>query len=186
MTHRFLNQHRRNKSCITYYPIPQLWGKESNAMKIFHENSQNGFALIAAILALMILLAVGVLVFTVTNQDIRISSRIVGEKKAFMSAEAGIHSLMEDFNPDNLTASLRTDYPVDPVNPGSQFSITAPQVPTSGPPAVRLPGYSIAGEDYGLLRYVARVTGKNTAYQSEVKIDVGVGYGPVNLTTLYR
>ena len=155
-------------------------------MKRFHEHEPNGFALIASILALMILLAVGVLVFSVTNQDIRISSRIVGEKKAFLSAEAGVHNLMQGFNPNNLTASLVTDVPVDPSDPASKFSITAPQTPTSGPPAVRLPGYSIAGEDYGLLRYVARVTGKNTAYQSEVKIDVGVGYGPVNLTTLYR
>ena len=49
-------------------------------MRRFHEHKPNGFALIASILALMILLAVGVLVFSVTNQDIRISSRIVGEK----------------------------------------------------------------------------------------------------------
>ncbi len=154
-------------------------------MKIFHASSPNGFALVASILALMILLAVGVLVFSVTNQDIRISSRIAGEKKAFLTAEAGLHSLMQNFNPDNLIVT--PDTAVDPDNdPTSQFSITKPQTPTSGPPSVRLPGYSIAGEDYGLSRYVARVTGKNTTYKSEVKIDVGVGYGPVNLTTLYR
>lgn len=156
-------------------------------MKIFHENSQNGFALVAAILALMILLAVGVLVFTVTNQDIRISSRILGEKKAFMSAEAGIHNLMQDFDPDNTTASLKTDYLVDPSDTTSKFSVANLRLADDGgPPAVRLPGYSIAGEDYGLLRYLAEVTGKNTAHNSEVKINVGVGYGPLNLTTLYR
>jgi Tfp pilus assembly protein PilX len=155
-------------------------------MKIFHENSQKGFALIAAILALMILLAVGVLVFTVTNQDIRISSRIVGEKKAFMSAEAGIHNLMQGFAPDDLSASVKTDYLVDPNDATSKFSVTAPQAPTSGPAAVRIPGYNIAGEDYGLLRFVTTVTGENTAYNSQVQIDVGVGYGPVNLTTIYR
>jgi hypothetical protein len=155
-------------------------------MKIFHDNSQNGFALIAAILALMILLAVGLLVFTVTNQDIRISLRIVGEKKAFMSAEAGIHNLMQGFAPDDLNASVKTDYLVDPNDANSKFSVTAPRAPTSGPAAVRIPGYNIAGEDYGLLRYVATVTGKNTAHNSQVQIDVGVGYGPVNLTTIYR
>ena len=156
-------------------------------MKIFHENSQNGFALVAAILALMILLAVGVLVFTVTNQDIRISSRILGEKKAFMSAEAGIHNLMQDFDPDNTTASLKNDYLVDPNDTTSKFSVENLRLADDGgPPAVRLPGYSIAGEDYGLLRYLAEITGKNTAHNSEVKINVGVGYGPLNLTTLYR
>ena len=158
-------------------------------MKIFHENSQNGFALIASILALMVLLAVGVLVFSVTNQDIRVSSRIVGEKKAFMSAEAGIHNLMQGFDPTSsttLAASAKTDASVDPNDAGAKFSISVPAPPSSGPPAVRLPGYNIAGQDYGLVRYLATVTGKNTAYNSQVQIDVGVGYGPVNLTTLYR
>ena len=93
---------------------------------------------------------------------------------------------MQSFNPDNPSASIKTDYPVDPSEPSSKFSITTPQAPTSGPPAVRLPGYSIAGDNYGLIRYVATVTGENKNYNSQVKISVGIGYGPVNLTTLYR
>jgi hypothetical protein len=31
-----------------------------------------------------------------------------------------------------------------------------------------------------------RVTGENTNYGSQVQIDVGMGYGPVEITTMFR
>ena len=49
----------------------------------------SGFALIAALLAVWILTAVGLLVFTVTTQDVRISSRMVGKRKPFMQRRRG-------------------------------------------------------------------------------------------------
>jgi Tfp pilus assembly protein PilX len=96
-----------------------------------------GFALIAALLAIWILTAMGLLIFTVTTQDVRISSRMVGEKKAFFSTEAGVHKLVEVFNPLNLndTINYNKDVVVDPVNDkigASQYRIATPEVPKRG------------------------------------------------------
>ena len=67
-----------------------------------HGQAEKGFALIASLLALWILAALGILVFTVTTQDVRISSKTVGEKKAFLAAESGVSWLTQNFNPANL------------------------------------------------------------------------------------
>ncbi|MCJ7496360.1 MAG: hypothetical protein MUP68_19320, partial [Deltaproteobacteria bacterium] len=76
-------------------------------MKI-KDQRKNGFALIAALMAIWILTAVGILVFTISTQDIRISGRLVGEKKAFSAVETGIHALTLILNPADLPASIRT------------------------------------------------------------------------------
>lgn len=149
-----------------------------------------GFALIAALLAIWILTAMGLLVFTVTTQDVRISSRMVGEKKAFFSTEAGVHKLVQVFNPLNLndTTNYNIDVVVDSVNDtASKFQIATPAVPTKGPAAIPLAGYSSGGgQQWGSTRFVSTVTGKNTNYQSTVQVDAGVGFGPVEITTAYR
>jgi hypothetical protein len=148
-----------------------------------------GFALIAALLSIWILTAMGLLVFTVTTQDVRISSRMVGEKKAFYSTEAGVHRLIEVFNPLNLndTTNYNKDVVVDPIDGASQFRIATPAVPTKGPAAIPLSGYSSGGgQQWGSTRFVSTVTGRNTNYQSTVQVDTGVGFGPVEITTAYR
>jgi hypothetical protein len=157
-------------------------------MKRIGSVSEQGFALIAAILALMILLAVGVLVFTVTNQDIRVSSRVLGEKRAFLSAEAGIHELVVGFDPIHPSKSA-TDSWQSVGESSSQFKITSVKTPDPGrgPAAIPLPGYNLnAGDNYGLVRNVASVTGRNTNYNSEIQIEVGMGYGPVDISSLYK
>lgn len=150
---------------------------------------ESGFALIAALLAVWILTAMGLLVFTVTTQDVRISSRMVGEKKAFFSSEAGVHKLVQVFNPLNLndTTNYNIDVVVDSKDTASQFRISPPAVPTKGPAAIPLSGYSSGGgQQWGSTRFVSTVTGKNTNYQSTVQVDTGVGFGPVEITTAYR
>jgi hypothetical protein len=153
---------------------------------------ESGFALIAALLAVWILTAMGLLIFTVTTQDVRISSRMVGEKKAFFSTEAGVHKLVEVFNPLNLndTINYNKDVVVDPANDkigASQYRIATPEVPKKGPAAIPLAGYSSGGgQQWGSTRFVSTVTGRNTSYQSTVQVDTGVGFGPVEITTAYR
>jgi len=131
---------------------------------------------------------VGLLVFTVTTQDVRISSRMVGEKRAFFATEAGVHRLVEWFNPMNLNdPRYNTPTPVDPATPASQFLIAIPEVPAKGPAAISLAGYSSGGgQQWGSTRFVSRVTGRNTDYQTTVQVDAGVGFGPVEITTAYR
>jgi len=154
----------------------------------------SGFVLIAALLTIWILTAVGMLVFTVTTQDVRISSRMVGEKKAFFATEAGVHKLVQGFGPMDLTdlqesqKKYEIDFPVDQeVDPNSWYKIGPPQVPTWGPAAVPLPGYTVGGgQQWGVTRYVATVTGRNDRYRSMVQVDTGIGFGPVEITTAYR
>jgi Tfp pilus assembly protein PilX len=155
--------------------------------KNFKAADTNGFALVVAMLANMVLLAFCVLSVWIATADIRISSRMVGEKMALDAAEAGIHTLISNFNPENLTASIADNVQIDAENPHSLFSATAPARPTTGPMMVPLPGYSIGGgQQWGQTRYNTTVTGTNDLYKTKVEIEVGIGYGPVEMTSMYR
>jgi hypothetical protein len=122
-----------------------------------------------------------------TTQDVRVSSRAVGEKRAFYATEAGVHVLTQGFDPLNLAASARADEVVDAADTSSRYTIGVPAVPTKGPGAVPLVGFSEGGgQTWGSTRFVATVTGTNTNYGSTVQVSAGVGYGPVEVTTTYR
>jgi hypothetical protein len=155
-------------------------------------DSQKGFALVAAIMAMMVLTAVGLLAFALSTQDLRISSRLVGEKKAFSALEAGVHRFTQIFDPANPNTSA-VNITVDPGNdPTSLYTIhdsTAglPVRPTSGPAALPLPGYAIGGgQQWGQERFNKRVSGTNTRYNSFLQADIGAGFGPVEISTTYR
>ena len=150
--------------------------------------SAEGFALIASLLTVFILTAMGLLVFTVTTQDVRMSSRSIGEKKAFSAAETGLHQMMRTFDPDNLAAMQVSHVQIDSTNDTqTQYSISPAGFPSNGPEALPLAGYSMSGgQTWGQNRYLASVTGTNTRYNSNLQIDVGLGYGPIEIMTTYR
>jgi Tfp pilus assembly protein PilX len=150
--------------------------------------SERGFALIAALLANLILLAVGIIAINLSTQDIRISMKMVGEKKAMAAAESGIHALTQNFDPGNLMASALTNVQVDASNdPNSRYTVAAPTPPTTGPTVLPMAGYSIGGgQMWGQERFDTTVTGTNTAYNATVQIDIGLGFGPIEITTMYR
>lgn len=149
---------------------------------------QRGFALVTAILAVLILMALGFLALSVSTDDIKISTRVVGEKKALSAAETGIHRLMQNFDPANMAASQASSVQVDSAtDPTSRYTIASVGRPASGPEALPLTGYSIGGgQQWGQRRYVGSVTGANTNYGSSVQIDVGMGYGPIEISTMSR
>jgi hypothetical protein len=149
------------------------------------KNSEKGFALIAAIMACLILLALGMLVYSLSTQDIRTSVKIVGDKRALASAEEGIHSVCQAFDPQTPVTAPLTTTRADGV---SNYTINYPATaPTTGPMGIRLAGYDIGGgRIYGDRRYNVSVTGRSTEYTTEVTIGVGLGYGPVDITTLYQ
>jgi hypothetical protein len=154
---------------------------------------EGGFALIVALLAIWILTALGMLVFSVTTQDVRVCGRTVGERKAFPAAESGIHWLTYNFDPQHPENAIRSGVLVNSTgDPNTQYGIgpvysDGTWVPKTGPLGLPIAGYQIGGGNtWGRLKYMARVTGENTAYNSTVQVDVGVGYGPVDISTLYR
>jgi Tfp pilus assembly protein PilX len=153
-------------------------------------SGEKGFALVAALMAIWLLTAVGILVFTVSTQDIRISGRLVCEKRAFSAAETGLHWLTVNFKnedpsgwaPSNQKLDTSADTPADPhdqytIGPGSTgLGSTTGWYPTSGPANIWYAGFD---NQWGRTVNTARVTGTNTACRSEVQIDAGVGYGPI-------
>ena len=146
--------------------------------------SEKGFALVAAIMACLILLALAMLVVSLSTQDIRTSAKIVGDKKALAAAEAGIHNLTQTFDPQDLASSAATGATIDA---NSVFTIGAATRPTTGPEMIPLIGYSIGGgQQWGQRRYNVDVVGRNTEYNTQVAIGTGVGYGPIEISTMSR
>ena len=150
--------------------------------------NQLGFALIAALLANLILLAVGIIALNLSTQDLRISTRHVGDKKAHAAVESGIHVLMSNFNPENLASVAVTNVQTDPAaDPDTRYTIGTPSPPTTGSAMIPMAGYSIGGgQVWGQNRYDVSVTGSNTARQTSATAIVGVGYGPIESTTMSR
>ena len=149
------------------------------------KNPEAGFALIAAVMACLILLALGMLVISLSTQDIRVSVKIVGEKRALAAAETGIMSLAQTFDPQVPVLVPQTSNRADGV---SSYTINYPSTrPVLGATVVPLSGYSIGGgQRWGQSRYNLDVVGRNTEYSTQVTIGVGVGYGPVEMSTMSR
>jgi hypothetical protein len=152
---------------------------------VLNTKHQGGFSLVVALLAILILMGLGFLAISVTTSDLQITTRIVGEKKALIAAEAGINMLSHSFTPDTLSAV--SGQVVDSSDPASIYSISSATRPTSGADTLPLKGYAIGGgQQWGQMLFNVRVTGENTYYGSQVQIDVGMGYGPVEITTMFR
>ena len=155
----------------------------------YPDKNPKGFALVTAILAVMILMALGYLAISVSTGDMKISSRVVGEKKALSATETGIHRMMQDFDPATmLTDKVGIVNQVDgTADPATRYVINSVGRPTSGPDALPLTGYSIGGgQQWGQRRYRSTITGSNTNYDSSVVVDVGMGFGPIEITTMSR
>lgn len=163
--------------------------------------SEKGIALVTAILACIILFALAMLVIHVSTGDLRISSKYVGDKKAMAAAETGIHRMMQNFDPQNLNSSATTSTTtgafaisgtwyvrVDASNdPASVYNISTPATPATGPTFLPMSGYSIGGgQSWGQRRYEVNITGRNTDYNTQATVSTGVGYGPVEISTMSR
>lgn len=149
--------------------------------------NENGFALVAAVLACLILLALGMLVISLSTRDLRTSAQTVGEKRALAAAETGVQRVLEHFDPSNLvTSQFETWRTADAANdPPSVYTVET-VAEESGLPPVPLTGYSLEAGAWGMSRYTIQVTGQATAYGARVPLEIGVGYGPVPMGTLYR
>jgi len=137
-------------------------------------------------MACVILFALAMLIIQLSTGDLKVSSSNVGDKKASIAAEAGIQQMLSSFDP--ASPPTPATFAVDTVNaPGSVYSFTAPVPPANGPAFLPMKGYSIGGgQQWGQRSYVSSVTGQNTNYNSSVTIDVGMGYGPIEISTMSR
>lgn len=166
-------------------------GQFKTPASLFGRQSQSGFALITAIIASIIMLGLGIMVIQMSTQDLRSGAATAGEKKALTAADTGIHQLLRVFDPldaGGLSGFAATDVIVDATNaPGDQYTIGIPSLPTSGPAYLPMSGFSIGGgQSWGQKRYNVLVTGENVNHDTGVQIDAGVGYGPIEITTMSR
>jgi len=150
-------------------------------------SSEGGFALVAAIIACLILMALAMLVISLSTGDLRTTSAVVGGKRALLAAESGVHNLTQAFDPGGVNFGLLSNWQnVNAANdPGSQYRYISSAASTL--PPMPLPGYSVeAGRGWGMTRFNIVVEGRNTTYSSQMQIGVGVGYGPVRIGTVYE
>lgn len=154
--------------------------------KIFSRNqkSESGFVLVAALMALMILMALGFFVLTTTTQDLRMSSRLVGERKAFSAAECGLHTLCLTFDPAMAAVSNQA---CDATNdPSNVFDIAAPERNDNLPDIPAIGSDITGGKRWVSQIFDTTITGKDTNYNSSVPVAVGVTFGPVPEDPSYR
>jgi hypothetical protein len=156
--------------------------------KKYYINSERGFALVVALIACMILIALGALVIALSTGDLKTSSQVMADKRAMAAAEKGINRLTQTFDPTNLANTITTTVTDDSnADAHSLYTISTPVIPTTGPSFLPMAGYNMGGgQTFGLTRFNVDVTGKNTAYNTSVTIRAGVGYGPVEMTTMSR
>jgi hypothetical protein len=148
-------------------------------------SSEGGFALVAAIIACLILMALAMLVISLSTGDLRTTTSVVGGKRAMLATESGVQLMTQTFNPIGANFGLGGGFPtqwfnVDTTNdPGSQYRYFSSVATTPMP----LPGYST---EWGMLRFNIVVDGRNTLYNSQQQVFVGAGYGPVPIDTMYK
>ena len=158
-------------------------------------NSSEGFVLVVALIACIILSALAVLVITLSTGDLRTTVVILGGKKAMAAAESGYHNFAQSpvkypnsFNPDsctfagndyvtnctNLTFNSWQD--VDTANmPGAQYEITGVAKNIS------MPDITIVATEtvWKMKRYTVQLGGRDRTYNSTMQVNVGVAYGPL-------
>lgn len=135
-----------------------------------HVTSGKGFSLVVAILAILILTALGYLVVMMSTQDTRASSRVVGEKKAMAATETGIHQLMVNFNPDLLPSwSSQTFVSGATSDATSQYTLGTPSYSGN---IDHLPGFAAAR----LILFDTEVTGVSNKYNANVNVQLQTGY----------
>lgn len=166
-------------------------------MKIQHDEttlrndvlgSERGFILLTAIIACAIIMALGFMVVLLSTEDLRTSVSSLGEKRALAAVESGYHITTQTFDPMavNFGVPMNTWTNVDATYaPGSRYRIE--NITLSPFAALPPPGYSMeSSQGWGMARYDLAVSGENTTYKTEERVGIGVAYGPISLSLVYK
>jgi hypothetical protein len=149
--------------------------------KKYYINSEKGFALVLALIACLILVALGALVINLSTGDLKTSGQILGEKRAMLAAEKGVGRVIQEFNAGTIPTITQYTWADDlAVDPNSTYKIDQPVLTA----AQSMVGYA---PPWGMATYSINVTGGNTAYSDKlVTIGVGLGYGPIDTSLIYK
>ena len=128
--------------------------------------------MIVAIMAVVVLMAIGFFALTMISGDLMISARITGERKAFSAAESGVHAMYASSNNfTQLLAYFTTNcQQVDNANdPSTCYTVAATtntniQADVSGGGCTNCSSFI----------YNTAITGYDTVYGSQVTISIGM------------
>ena len=139
-------------------------------------NKEQGYALIVALMAVLLLTFLGITAFMLSSQDFVIGNRLIHDKKVFSAAQEGIHDLVYNFNPSNPEAITRKNA----TDPDCYYSATKPV--SSVAPYYSGPGNS---PDRAYALYESDVTAIYKDSVTKIEVGIQLGYGPVPITTNY-
>ena len=137
-------------------------------------NSERGFVLIVALMAILILTAIGFFALTMISGDLMISYRLTGDRKAYSAAESGVHSLLA--SPNSISYLLNNTpstlcIQVDPTNdPSTCYTVSATTNNWVQAPV----GNGGQCTNCKSFIYNTDITGKDSNYSSAVKISIGM------------
>ena len=141
-----------------------------------HFNNERGYALVVALMAVLLIMSLSIMALTLSTEDYVIGSRLIQEKKAFSAVQEGIHDLVYNFNPSKpevipQKVALDSD---------CFYSATKPL-------SVGTPYYTGTGNapDKAYILYVSDVKGVYKDSVTKVEVSIQLGYGPVQITTTY-
>ena len=156
-------------------------------------DKEAGFAFIAALLAVLIITSLGILIMTLTTRDIRVSIKSSGEKMAKSAAESGIQQLIlqSDNSLGLITNFVAASVPVDPNNPQNTgfytISNSTQNWVVNVPPSRPIAGYEMGGtgatQNWSDKISNKSVTGTDSRYMTQFDLDIGVAYGPIDMST---
>jgi hypothetical protein len=147
-----------------------------SARKIINDKrrSEEGFVLIVALMATLIMIAVGLFALTVTTQDVRIAGRVIGERRALSAAESGVHAVLMQLNP---ASPVSYGGQIDPVSdPGISYTTSVPQR-NDTMPTISMPGFDLSRAYVGSV-FDTLVTGRDNNYGATARIAMGSAYAP--------
>jgi hypothetical protein len=140
--------------------------------------SEQGFVLIVAIMAIVIMIAIGFFALTMISGDLMISSRLASERQAFSAAETGAHVVFTALDLNNFANADVNNIPINPDFPNLIY--TARTIPTNR--RVTVPGF---GTSSAAQVFQTTVTGRNSSDGSSVSIIIGVTPPPTPGDTIY-
>jgi Tfp pilus assembly protein PilX len=136
--------------------------------------SETGFVLIVALMATLIMIAVGFFALTVTTQDVRIAGRVIGERRALSAAESGVHAVLMQLNPATPVSYTAQ---IDPAgDPGISYTTSVPQR-NNAMPTISMPGFDLSRAYVGSV-FDTVVTGLDNNYGTTARIAIGSAYAP--------
>jgi Tfp pilus assembly protein PilX len=149
--------------------------------------SEQGFVLIVALFAMLLIIALGIYALNMSTNDIFVSTRMVGERRAFSASESCWNIFAATYDPstyDPNSSSAPYSPTIDSNDNDLRCNLTSTTIPST---PISLSGYEASGgETWVYLTWQLIVDGYDDRYLGHEQSQSVVGYGPVLGSTEYK